>query len=734
MSATSDLRTPSTGRAVSDPNSPNSGQIRPPQASPGPAAGHISEIHGLRGIALALVVAFHLFGNGRVSGGIDVFLVISGFLATRSLVGRVERGRVRLGEHYGRTFARLAAPALIVLAATAALMVAFMPQTLWTQTTREIIAAATYTLNWELIANQLTYGAAGPSSTPVQHFWSLAVQGQFFLLWPLVVVGLALVLRAAARGPLRGRLDLARVLFLLTAAAFAISFVYAIKVSGADQAAAYFNSITRFWEIAAGALTALALRRLSLPEQIKPYAAWTGLALVVTCGFVMDGADRFPGPAALWPVAGALLVMVGSTPSPRGPRRLLATRPLRFVADISYELYLWHWPLLIAWLYYSGGERLTVASAAGVLVVSTVLAWATNRLVTRQVQTYVIKPGGRRALIATVATLGIALVAGVQGLNAIDRSEQRAIEDSARLASADPYATECLGAAAMAAAVEARSCENPALEGRISPAIAAIGNDEDNQPSCWSFKERPVRFTACPQGTREGYTKRMLVVGDSHAVAPAGAFDLVGEEHGWRIDVAARAACHWSHRELGWNFSDNRAACRAWNDQLEAYLAAPEQKDLDAIIVTHSARKMTKPIGSETPWEATVNGMVEAWAARPSTDVKIIALTDNPMFEPDTAAYLRKDLGCISQHSPETAGRACGKPRAEVLMDDPHHEAIARDPNGAIVDLTHLYCDDDFCPAVIGNVIVYRDGNHLTARYARSLAPYLGQELARIVG
>lgn len=728
MTATSDFRTPTTSRAASDPNSPKSGQSPVRENS-----GHISEIHGLRGIALALVVAFHLFGNGRVSGGIDVFLVISGFLATRSLVGRAERGRVTLGEHYGRTFARLAAPALIVLAATAVLMVAFIPQTLWTQTTRELVAAATYTLNWELIASQLTYGAAGPSSTPVQHFWSLAVQGQFFLLWPLVVVGLALVLRVVARGRLRRRLSLARVLFVLTAVAFAVSFAYAFKVSAADQAAAYFNSFTRFWEIAAGALTALALRRLSLPEKSKPYAAWIGLALVVSCGFVMDGADHFPGPAALWPVAGALLVMVGSTPSTRGPRRLLETRPLRFVADISYELYLWHWPLLIAWLYYTGGDRLTVASAAGVLVVSTLLAWATNRLVTRQVQTYVIRPGGPRALIVTVAALGLALVAGAQGLNAIDRSEQRAIAEAAQLASADPYVTECLGAAAMAAAVEGEICENPALTGRISPAIAAIGDDEDNRPNCWSFKERPVRFTACPQGTLTGYTKRMLVVGDSHAVAPTGAFDLVGKEHGWRIDVAARAACHWSHRELGWNFGDNRAACRAWNDQLEDYLDAPEQKDLDAIIVTHSARKLTKPIGSETRWEATVNGMVEAWAARPSTEVEIVALIDNPMFEPDPAAYLRNDLGCISQHPPETAGRACGKPRTEVLKDDPHREAIARDPNGAIIDLTRLYCDEELCPAVIGNVIVYRDGNHLTARYARSLAPYLGRELARIL-
>ncbi|WP_328530319.1 acyltransferase [Nocardioides sp. NBC_00368] len=715
MTALSDFPTPPAAPPRSEPKVPKYGH----------PSGHISEIHGLRGIALALVVAFHLFGNGRVSGGIDVFLVISGFLATRSLVGKAERGQVKLGQHYGRTFARLAAPALIVLAATAALMVAFIPQTLWTQTTREIVAAATYLLNWELIASQLSYGAAGPSSTPVQHFWSLAVQGQFFLLWPLVVVGLAFVLR--------GRIGLARVLFVLTAAAFAVSFLYAVKVSGADQAAAYFNSVTRFWEIAAGALTALALRRLSLPEKIKPYAAWTGLILVVTCGFVMDGADHFPGPLALWPVTGALLVMVGSTSSARGPRRLLETAPLRFVADISYELYLWHWPLLIAWLYYTGGERLTLISAAGVLAVSTVLAWATNRLVTRQVQTYVIEPGGPRALVATLAALAVAVGAGWSGLAAISYSEDRAIAAAARLATADPYTTECLGAAAMAVTSSGGSCRNPDLRGELIPAVAAIGEDDDNRSQCWSFEERPVRFSACPNGAAEGYEKRLLMVGDSHAVAPVGALDLIGKQRNWRIDVASRAACHWNTRPLGRNIADNRPACAEWNRQLETYLRAPEQKDFDAIIVTHSARKTTQPLAGETPYESTVNGLVEAWSHRPSKDVPVIALVDNPMFEPDTAAYLRTTLGCIQRHSPETAGEACGRPRTDVVVEDPHRDAVARDPNAHLVDLTHLFCEDRLCPAVIGNVIVYRDGNHITSRYARTLAPYLGKELAQIV-
>ena len=223
------------------------------------------------------------------------------------------------------------------------------------------------------------------------------------------------------------------------------------------------------------------------------------------------------------------------------------------------------------------------------------------------------------------------------------------------------------------------------------------------------------------------------MVGDSHAVAPVGALDLIGKQRNWRIDVASRAACHWNARPLGQNIGDNRPSCAEWNKQLEAYLKAPEQSDLDGIIVTHSARKTTQPKPGETPYESTVEGLVEAWSHRPSTKVPVIALLDNPMFEPDNADYLRTTLGCIQTHTPETAGEACGRPRADVLVPDPHPDAVERDPNAHVVDLTRLFCDDEICPAVIGNVVVYRDGNHITSRYARTLAPYLGKELAKVI-
>ena len=382
-----------------------------------PRPPRIAEIHGLRGLALALVVVFHLFGNGRVSGGVDVFLALTGFLVTRSLVRRVASSELHLADHYGRTFLRLSAPTLVVLAGTAVLMVTVMPRAMWSSTLREIAASAAYVLNWEMIRSQLAYGAAGPSASPLQHFWSLAVQGQFLLVWPVVV----LVFWRVARTRLR------LVLTLVVAVATVVSFVFAWRLGIADQQVAYFHTGARFWELGVGALLALGLDRLRPPGAARPLFAWAGLLLVASSGFVLDGAALFPGPWALWPVGGALLVVIGSGSAYSwGPQRLLAVRPLRFVADISFPLYLWHWPLLVAWLSWTYATRTTLLAAVVVLSASVVLAWLTHRFVEVPVTRLGPAFTGLGRLVAIPVVL--ALVAGttMAGATAVDRQDAAA--------------------------------------------------------------------------------------------------------------------------------------------------------------------------------------------------------------------------------------------------------------------------------------------------------------------
>jgi hypothetical protein len=202
-----------------------------------------------------------------------------------------------------------------------------------------------------------------------------------------------------------------------------------------DQPVAYFHSWARFWELGAGAVLALMLPWLRVPAILRPLLGWAGLGLVVSSGFVLDGGALFPGQWALWPVAGALLVLLGSGGSSvRGPRGLLQVAPLRFIADISYALYLWHWPLLIAYLHYTDLERVDWLGAAAIMTASVVLAWLTTKLVADPAQRFRAAFGGVRALVA--AAVCVALVAGgtVVGLTLLER------RDAALLAAASEAA------------------------------------------------------------------------------------------------------------------------------------------------------------------------------------------------------------------------------------------------------------------------------------------------------
>ncbi|GAA1853958.1 acyltransferase family protein [Myceligenerans crystallogenes] len=697
---------------------------RPP-AAPGTvrtdrSRGRIEEIHGLRGIALALVAAFHLFGNGRVSGGVDVFLVLSGFLATRSHLGRVTRGDLRLVEYYGRTFLRLVLPALVVLAACWVLTLLVAPEMSWHQTGREIIASALYYLNWEMISGQLAYGAAGPEASPLQHFWSLSVQGQFFLAWPLVILAFgALAGRAGSRAT---RVLAAAVVGLATVA----SFAFAVQLSRANQPEAYFHTGARFWELGAGALLAIVLPRVRMPAPVAGFLAAAGLALVVSCGFVIDGGAVFPGPLALWPVAGALLVVLGSVSErPTLVRRALNLRPVTFVADISYGLYLWHWVLLVAFLQWRQHETISVPDAALLLGVAGVLAWATHKALD-PLHAAAVRRSRATPLIAAVAAVGLVAGGSYAGLQAVDRAqaaEQARIDE---LVSGGEH--PCLGAAVLDPAK--RPCEAPELEGVMVPAVATLDTDQHSVEGCWSNKERPVELRICTVGPATGYDRHLFAVGDSHNHALAGAYQWIAERYNWRIDVAGRAGCHWNSRSRLAAGTELAGLCDQWNQQVTEHLRAiPE---LDAIIATHSARTSVQnaPGEGDDRIVALANGLAEQWALRPSGATRIIALKDVPVFEYSATRYWSEVVPCVTEAGPGKAAAACSRPRADVVAGDGLREAARRDPNAVFVDATDLYCGPETCSPVIGHAIVYRDGFHLTGVYARSVAPYLGELFA----
>jgi peptidoglycan/LPS O-acetylase OafA/YrhL len=316
------------------------------------SAGFRADVQGLRALAVAMVVIYHLYPSLLPGGfaGVDVFFVISGFLITRHLLREYRKtGTVSLAGFWGRRARRLLPAAVLVLVVTWVAALLVLPSTQLAETAAQVRASALYFQNWQLAGDAVDYLQSTAAATPVQHFWSLSVEEQFYLAWPL------LFLLAAAGGARRagssGRVILACLAVALTLG----SLAYSAWETRADPAAAYFVTTTRIWELGAGGLLALLPARLTRPLARHGWLGWAGLAMAVASAFALRGSSAFPGVIALLPVGGAvLLIACGPTRARLGPGRLLSLPPLVFLGEISYSLYLWHWPMIVLWTTYWG--------------------------------------------------------------------------------------------------------------------------------------------------------------------------------------------------------------------------------------------------------------------------------------------------------------------------------------------------------------------------------------------
>ncbi|ALJ19390.1 acyltransferase family protein [Microbacterium sp. No. 7] len=674
----------------------------------------LTEVHGVRGVALGLVVAFHLFGGGRVSGGVDVFLVISAYLLTGGIDRALREGRFSLVARYARTFSGLLPAALLVLVAVGVAGLAILPVSRWEQLLREVAASALLAQNAELAGSGLAYGAAGPGASPLQHFWSLSVQGQFLLLWPLLAVVLAGVL-ALLRRTWSSAL-FAVVTGILTAA----SFAYAVHLVGVDQQVAYYSFPARAWEMGAGALAALVLARVRVAPALGGVLAWTGVALIVSSGFVVDGAQAFPGPWTLWPVLGTIAMLAGSESggAPRaGLTRVLQLRPLTWLADIAYPLYLWHWPILVYFLAWNGHDRVGPAGAAGILVVSLLAAWATQRwlvdVVARRARRAVVSRAGAWRVLAALVAGSLVVGGAAAGGAAWERQRAEAT----------------LG-------TEADAAQHPGAAALVPGADESLGTAESGIAGPWDEAPVPAPEVAvrdlpdiysrgCIQNWRDGDgldevlvcddepgTRTVVLSGGSHAVQFYPALREIADAQGWRLVVVDKDGCRLAAEDP---LVPRRPSCVAWNE-----------KALDVILGLHPDAVVT--IGTETRSESGAegaenvpDGQVAVWRQLSDAGVPVIALRDSPRFPHVVPECLQEN---------EDAA-ACGLARSEVYAEVSPLEARADLPDDVIgIDLADGFCGVERCEPIVGNVVAYRDQSHLTATYARTLAPLLAERLA----
>ncbi|WP_425840725.1 acyltransferase family protein [Microbacterium sp. PA5] len=671
-----------------------------------------ADIQGLRALAVGLVVVFHLWPGALPGGyvGVDVFFVISGFLITGHLVGELERtGTVSLTRFWARRIRRLLPAAFLVLAASAVLAFAVLPRTLLPQNLGEIGAAAAYVLNWRLAADAVDYLAAENSASLVQHYWSLSVEEQFYLVWPLLVLAAAWL---AARS---ARTSRTRAVTLLMTAVAVASLATSVAMTAASPALAYFVTPTRAWEFAVGGLVALlppAAARAGTPT-VRRLAAWAAVGAIAGSAVLFDAATPFPGWAAAVPVAGAaLLLALGDDDHPWAPQAAARLGPVQYVGDTSYAIYLWHWPLIVAAPFVLG-HGVGPLSGAALLGLTIALAAATKALVEDPVR----RASGllrRRTPAYAFMAAGIAVFVAVAPAQAAVQQTQTAAL-SARIDALVDDADSCFGAAAVI-----RDCADPyAVTDTVDPVVAAGDQwDYAAAPAGYDCTEEQYLATPPRVGIRcriEAPGPRIALVGDSHAFHLWDAFVESARREGWDVTMYVQSSCSGfenaatSARTRSVDAKRVMSTCPDWAAGVWAEL---ERTRPDLVLFSSRAAGRNIRV-------ADVLGVLGPLQDRLP---RLAVVDDTPGMPPGT-----RGPACVEASGARVDPCASDKPD----RSDPVN-AAARALRLPIITFDEILCrGGERCHAVIGGTVVYADRLHLTRTFARTLAPYLA---ARVDG
>lgn len=659
------------------------------------------EIQGLRAIAVIAVLIFHLWPSVLPGGyiGVDVFFVISGFLITGILLRQAERtGRIDVVGFYIKRLKRLL-PAATVVLLSVAVCISLLPITRWVDTANEIAASALYVENWWLAIQAVDYLAAENAASPLQHYWSLSVEEQYYIVWPLLF-GLAISLSVNSVTPVRRKF-----LWIIVCVGLC-SFAYSVYLTPRSPGVAYFATTTRAWELAlGGALALLSLNGL-VPSWMRLVSGLAGLTFIILAALFFDAETSFPGYSALLPTIGAaLLIVSGTQDHALSISKILNSRPMQYVGDLSYSLYLWHWPVII--FYQSvAGRQLGVVDGVGAAAISLALAHQTKVLVEDEFRrpeflgTSRWKPFAFAALCISVPIIcwqAINYQAG-RHENAVMTDVSAQMMYPGALTLSDGIKVET--ATPLPAVLSAKADRGaPYREGCI---VSLLGTD---------LKE-------CTYGASDGL--HIALLGDSHAVHWVPTLQVIAEYAGARVTVITKSAC--AINDLSERFElQQYQACTEWSEKAISRLL---ELNPDIAIFAHSRSSLSKIRKSrDESAVAVAASLSRIWNKLEGAGVRVFAIRDTPSFSEDVP-------DCLAA----AAAEECRVSRARMdARLDPLVLAVKASPGVKLMDLTGAICDDDYCYGVVGNVVAWRDAHHMTETFARTLAPEMSRQMSPLL-
>ncbi len=651
------------------------------------------DIQGLRAIAVLLVVLYHANVPGITGGyvGVDVFFVISGFLITGGLLRQIEKtGKISFRSFYAGRFQRLAVPAAVVLVVTV-VGVRIWDSLFQVRTvTTDALWAALYAINYRFAAEGVNYQQASGPESPLQHYWSLAVEEQFYLLWPLLLMATAWAFRRRFR----------TAVVVVIAAVSAASFLAALQLTVTNQPMAYFSLHTRAWELGVGALLAAGAGYLAkMPPRLAAVLSWAGVAGILVAGLAYTDETVFPGTAALLPVlATALVIGAGCRPSLGSAELVLGLRPMQGIGKVSYAWYLWHWPMLILFpmiLGYKLSWVVQLEIAALSLWVAVLMYYLVENPALRSRLKKVLWLPIGFSLAAVSATTAFAVATTVPNLVGNGQAVEIAASDT--------------GAIMQEVARGTLTQEAPS---NLTPALDAIRGDQpvSSLDGCHAdFLQ--VEQGDCVYGDPDG-EHTMVLVGDSHAQQWLPALDAQAQEQGWRLVAWTKAACPVADLEVTAPQLGNRTytECLDWREQT---LGNVEALAPDIVVVSQS---------DSVPGNQVTN--VE-WADATARTMSTIRQSGTPvLYVLDTPVPAGNAPDCVANNLSKV--EPCMNMREDAYSFPGRHEQMASTLeviDVATIEPLDWFCTERKCPVVVGNMLVYRDASHVSTPYSAYLAP-----------
>lgn len=708
-----------------------------------PLPKHMGYIDGLRGLAIGLVVVFHVF-VGKVSSGVDIFLFLGGMFLLRAQMKNVQKPD---GLTFPQSLIRLQrriVPILVVVViiSTLVALLTYSPID-YNDLLRQSSFAILYVLNWNLIKTGQDYNAATEGASVFQHLWSMSVQMQSYVLIMAVTFIVWWVVRK--RGT---EYKYAKFMYTSVSITTTLSFIYAnyLYFSGA-QSTNYYSTISRFWEIGLGALIGIILSRMVVTPVLRWAFSILGLVMILSVGVFMDGVQYFPAFPALIPIAGALMILVSGQTFGDDPISLRSNGPIivflnshtmTALGRIAYALYLWHWVLLVLALNtYPDADKSSLGIT--VVIVSLILAWGTHRLIevplrqrVKPQRGNVFSPDYIRSArlrspsivypLVAFLIIGLASVITVSPVvfNQSVRIRERVNDEMVASMGGKSYVYPGAG--------EFLYNDDPPEGVPIYPDVYVSMRDmlpTSNNDGCYTKGSGTDIVNDVTDGTGCKYgdinsDRTIYVVGGSHSEQYMEALNTIGKVEGIQIVPIIKMGCPLYQNEI-WN-GDPFPDCIEWSENVEKWVM--DNPPTDGVFMIS-----TRPTNA-SGWgpEIVPDFYKDVFSRIGGAGIPIYALRDNPwLITPEKGPY--NPRRCLLDKGDNLS---CGQPAINNMdsRENPAVAAYSDIPNIKNLDLSKAMIKDNWVFPVIGNTLVYRDAHHLTKQYVLTITDELKRQMS----